>query len=470
MKSKTILDYLQYHHLAVNALCNGHHQCGQCKIKVLNRELIPTNKEKELLTINEIHDGIRLACFHEYKDHDEIVSMNQSMEILDDLDDINSSDYQGIGLIVDIGTTTIVMKWINRETGNTVDTASFVNPQVTFGGDVISRIHAYNQDKKDVLNQILVNSIEERLIDRDIEVNQMIFCGNTTMIHFLLNEEVTSLGVAPFIVPRKEMQRINSRDIFKMYKYNCELITFPHISAYVGGDIVSGIYACELDMSDKIILMIDLGTNGEMVIGNKYSLLVTSTAAGPAFEGVGISCGGSSVDGAISSIKLKPLQIKTINNKKPQFICGSGLISLFGELVRNELISPIGKIYKDKQIDITNNIYINQSDISHFQLAKAAVQTGVTILLEEYSTDTIYIAGGFGSHIDVEDLKDIQVIPKDIKNIKSLGNSALKGCYKLLMTQDFDRVINIVDKAVSMNLADHEDFEDTLIESLYFYD
>ena len=470
MENKTILEYLQEYHRVINAACNGNHQCGQCKIKVINRNLNLDEKEKLLLTNKEIEDGVRLACFHSYHDKDEIVVFNQSMDILDDLDLIENSPYEGIGLIVDIGTTTIVMKWIDRSTGKTIETSSFVNPQSTFGGDVISRIHAYNQDKSDVLHRLLVDSIEQELILKNLEVNQMIFTGNTTMIHFLLNEEVTSLGVAPFIVPKREMQRLSSKTLFKKYKFDCELITFPHISAYVGGDIVSGIYACDLDLSDETILMIDLGTNGEMVIGNKDSLLVTSTAAGPAFEGVGISCGGSSIDGAISSIKLSPLSIETINNKPAKCICGSGLISLFSELVRHEMISPIGKIYDGTKLNITDDIYINQNDITNFQLAKAAIETGVQILLEQYSTDTIYIAGGFGSHIDIDDLKEIQVIPKNIKNTKSLGNSALKGCYKLLMTQDFDRVNQIANKAISMNLADHEDFEDILIESLYFYD
>lgn len=470
MENKTILKYLQEKHISTNALCNGNHTCGKCKIKVLNRNIELTDKEKELLTLSEIEEGIVLACFHSYNKDDEVITLNQNMNILDDLDMISYSSYTGIGLIIDIGTTTIVMKWIDRSHGQTIDTVSFVNPQVTFGGDVISRIHAYNQSKSSLLHDVLVEAIEKHLIEKDIEVNQMIICGNTTMIHFLLNEDVTSLGVAPFLVPKKDMQRISSRKIFEKYKYECELITFPHISAYVGGDIVSGIYACDLDLSEQTVLLIDLGTNGEMVVGNKDSLVVTSTAAGPAFEGVGITCGGSSIPGAITHVKLNPLEIKTIDDIKPKYICGSGLISLFGELVRNELISPIGKIYEGTKIDISENVYINQNDISNFQLAKAAIQTGVYILLEEHRADIVYIAGGFGSHIDIDDLKDIQVIPEYIKDTKSLGNSALKGCYKLLMTQDFDRVKTIASKAISINLADHDDFEDTLVESLYFYD
>lgn len=471
MKDKTILDYLQENHIITQAMCNGTHKCGQCKVKVLNRNIEVLDEERKLLSENEIKKNIRLACFHNYCHNDQIVSLNNSMDILDDLKEIKiDSKKCGIGLIADIGTTTIVMKWIDRKNGKSIDSVSFVNPQVTFGGDIISRIDYSNKNGHSILHELLINSIEYYLVEKDIEVDQMIFCGNTTMIHFLLGEDVSSLGYSPFRVPMKEMQRISSKQLFKNYKYKCELVTFPHISAYVGGDIVSGIYACDMDLLEKAVLFVDLGTNGEMAVGSKNGMLVTSTAAGPAFEGVGISCGGSSIPGAISKVKLNPLSIETIGKKKPTCICGSGLISLFGELVREGRISPIGKIITDNKINITKKIIITQNDITNFQLAKAAIQTGITLLLEEYPVDTIYISGGFGSHIDVEDLKDIEVIPKSIKYTKSIGNSALSGCYKLLMSQDFDRVNKIVEMSKSINLADHEEFEDTLIESLYFYD
>lgn len=470
MKNKTILKYLQENHMISQAMCNGNHSCGQCKVKVINRDIELLDKERELLTDKEIEDHVVLACFHDYHDNDQIVSINSKMDILDDLSLYHSFDGDGIGLIVDIGTTTIVMKWIDRSNGNTIDSVSFVNPQVTFGGDVISRINYYNEYDRDVLHSVLVDALQKHLIEKNHSVNQMIICGNTTMIHFLLNEDVSPIGVAPFKVPVRDMQKISSKSIFKDYDVDCELVTFPHISAYVGGDIVSGIYACDMDKADENVLFVDLGTNGEMAVGNKNGLLVTSTAAGPAFEGVGISCGGSSIPGAICSIKLNPMSIETIDYKDPVCICGSGLISLFAELVRYESITPIGKIVDGKSIKIFRDISITQNDISQFQLAKAAIQTGVTVLLESYPTDTIYVAGGFGSHILIDDLKAIQVIPSDISNTKSLGNSALQGCYKLLMTQDFDRVNHIVDMAKHINLADYEDFDDLLIESLYFYD
>jgi uncharacterized 2Fe-2S/4Fe-4S cluster protein (DUF4445 family) len=471
MKNKTILQYLQEKHIIVDGLCNGQKQCRRCKVKVLNRDLEPNIKEKTFLSEKELNEGIRLACFHQYCRDDQIITMSQQMQIEDRLDIINEvGKYQGIGVIIDIGTTTIVMKWIDRSCGECKKTVSFINPQVSFGGDVMSRIHYQNKTQTTYLHDILVASIEQELIKENIEINQMIICGNTTMIHFFLGEDVSSLGQAPFHVYRKEMCRISSQNIFKKYKYECEIITFPHISAFVGGDIVAGILALNMDISDQNILLLDLGTNGEIVVGNKNSFIVTATAAGPAFEGVGMSCGGGSVSGAIDYVHLDPLYIHTINDAKAKCICGSGYVSLISQLVEKKLISSMGKIKDGKEIRLTNDIYINQNDISQFQLAKAAIQTGIEVLLKDTNVDYIYIAGGFGSHLKIDDFKRIKVVPKDIENIETMGNSAIKGCYQLLMSQDFERVNQIVAKSKAINLAEYEDFEDCLIESLYFYD
>lgn len=466
---KTILDYLKENHQYINASCNGNHQCGQCKVKLLNRKPDLSETEKKFLSHEEIDNSIILACFHDYQKDDEILVFDMKMDILDTLDEKHiHSCFEGNGLIIDIGTTTIVMKWIGNK-GECLKTGAFINPQVSFGGDVISRI---NESKKhfDALCYCLIHEIEQRIIKQEMIINQMIVCGNTTMTHFFIKEKVETLGKAPFHVLKKEMQKISSYHIFKNINYEFPIITFPHISAFVGGDIVAGIYASDLDQSLKKVLFVDLGTNGEMVLGNKEGFIVTSSAAGPAFEGVGISCGGSSINGAISHVSLQPFRLEVIGSSEAQCICGSGLISLFSELVRNQKIDELGHIVDGDEIVLSKKVKLNSEDISHFQLSKAAIETGIKILLENNETDTLYIAGGFGTHLDINDLKNIRVIPQTIKNIKYLGNSAINGCYKLLMSQDFNRVNEIIEKSQSIDLSKHPDFEDTFIESMYFYD
>lgn len=469
---KTILNYLQGQHVSIHASCQGQQKCGQCKVKVLNRTLSLNEKEKQLLNEKEVNEGTFLACFHEYQDQDEIVICQSDIEILDefDIENMEIKKSEGIGLIIDIGTTTIVMKWIDRTKGLCLETVSFINPQVSFGGDVISRIQYQNEHNNTLLHDILVDSIEKQMIEKAYEINQIIMSGNTAMIHFLLGEDVKPLGEYPFIVPQKQMQMISSQHVFQHYPYDCTLVTFPHISAYVGGDIVAGIYATQLDQANENILFIDLGTNGEMVFGNKDSLIASSTAAGPAFEGVGISCGGGSVPGAISEIRLNPSVMKIIGDQSPTCLCGSGLISFMSEIVRYQMIDSIGKIKNQTEIKVVNQLSIHQKDIQNFQFAKAAIQSGISLLSEENIIDTIYISGGFGSHLKCDDLKMIGMIPHHIQQLKSFGNTSLKGCYQLLMTQDFERVKTIAETVKSINLAEHPDFEDTFLESLYFYD
>lgn len=473
MKSKTILQHLQEHHIAIQAMCNGKHQCGQCKVKIFNRELDWSDEEKALLNEEDIKNQIHLACFHTFQQHDHILVCQQDMDILEDMSEDDKQNFCfcfGIGLIVDIGTTTVVMKWIDRQNGKCLDTVAFVNPQVSFGGDVISRIHYQNTHQTTLLHDLLIESLENHIIQKNRKINQMIFCGNTTMIYFLLGEDVKPLGEAPFTVLKKDMQRISSRSLFKNVDVDCPVITFPHISAYVGGDITAGILATRLDMQKEKTLFMDLGTNGEMVIGNQEELIATSSAAGPAFEGVGISCGGSSIPGAICDLRLRPLTLKTIHNQSPQCLCGSGLIALMSECVKYRLIDPLGKLIDRNELSITGHLTLYQKDIQNFQLAKAAIQTGVTILLKDCQVQKMMIAGGFGSHLDINDLKILKVIPQDIQNIQYCQNSALKGCYLLLMTQDFHRVHEIARKVKTINLATHSDFEDVYLESLYFYD
>ena len=224
-------------------------------------------------------------------------------------------------------------------------------------------------------------------------------------------------------------------------------------------------------MEGKGIDVIDLGTNGEIVVGNKDGMMATSSAAGPAFEGVGITCGGPSIPGAISEVTIKDNKVTyhTIDNKAAKCICGSGLISLFASLKRNDIIDELGRFKNSKkQFNIAYNIYITQKDIQTFQLAKAAIQAGVKALLDENgNVDQIYISGGFGSHLQVKDLVELKILPPEV-NVECVNNSALSGAYTLLRHQDLKRLDHIVDVCKNINLAEYPDFDDYLIDGLYF--
>lgn len=470
---KTFLNKIQEEKQMIQATCNGNQTCGRCKIRILNNKLDVTEIENKLLTKQELLNGIRLACAHEYNDTINYELINDELVILEDMCkiDLKIGNESGQGIIVDIGTTTIVMKWIDLKTGKSFQTISFKNPQATYGGDVISRIK-YSEEHPHLLHEMLINEMEKYLMGND-DVKRMVICGNTVMLNLFLDSDVTSLGHMPFKIPIQSLQKITSDGLFKHLKHVFDIYTFPHIASFVGGDIVAGILALDIDLCNTTKMLIDLGTNGEIVIGNKNKIITTSSSAGPAFEGVGITCGGPSIAGAIVSVKIKSGQVtcKTIGNQEAICICGSGLVSLIAELKRNNIINEIGRFTsKIDKFYITEDIYITNKDIQTFQLAKAAIYAGVTALFQELGeVDEIYISGGFGTGINVDDLIELNIIDsKYCGRIKSVKNSAISGAYTLLRTQDYERLNKIVNISENINLATYPDFDDLLIDGLYF--
>ena len=223
-----------------------------------------------------------------------------------------------------------------------IESQSFFNPQGKFGSDVIARIDFDNSDNDHKLGELIIKEIFSR-INVSTKIKEILVCGNATMINLFLKEKVKTIGVSPFDVPILTMTEYPLNYFIKS-SVKIEVMTMNHISAYVGSDIVMGIYATNMDKNKENILLMDLGTNGEMVIGNKHRLLATSCPAGPAFEGVNIECGGPSIAGAVCATKVEnnKLVYKTIDNQDANSICGSGLISLIANLLRLGIIDDTG--------------------------------------------------------------------------------------------------------------------------------
>lgn len=468
---KTILDYLQENNIQVHAICNGKRKCGKCKIKVTN--LKPNEKDKQFLTKEEIEQGYILACFHPYDENITIQRNDFDGDILTSYDTkTNKTQHiKGKGIIVDIGTTTIVLQLINLVNGKILDTKSVYNPQVTYGGDVISRIQ-YDSLHPHRLTKCIREIIKANILQwLDYDILEMIIVGNTTMIHIFLDLNTKSLGEVPFTIPQKDMFISSAKKIFDIKK-EFKIITLPHISAYVGSDIVSGMYALDIFKKKENHIFLDLGTNGEIVAGCDQKMYAASSAAGPAFEGGGIECGGASIDGAIYKVKEENgiLKLFTIHDKPPVCICGTGLISIVAYLRKKGYINELGR-FKDgrKRFELCQNIYLTNQDIQNFLLAKAAIQTVLTIMIHIYKDiHKIYISGGFGNKLDLDDLVVLKVLPKEMKDKVVLKkNTALEGAYKILLTQDFQTLDKMIKNIEIIELSTYEDFEDLLIEGLY---
>lgn len=380
---------------------------------------------------------------------------------------------------IDIGTTTVAFELITDK--GTLKTYKTINPQRRFGLDVLSRIEASNRGRGDELASLirytLVNGYKELTNDFG-DTKKIVIAGNTAMVHMLLNKSCKTLGEYPFA---SEYLRTLKTTFDKLTDTACapvETVVYGGISPFVGGDIVSGLYMCDFDKSDSVNVFVDLGTNGEMAVGNSSALLATSTAAGPAFEGGRISCGIGSVDGAVCGVDLDTGTLKTIGNKPPAGLCGTGIIELTAELLDAGIIDETGLLPDDYFVNgyrLSGDIVFTQEDIRQVQMAKSAVKVGIETLVREYGTsldkiDTFYLAGGFAYGLSIEKACRIGLLPKEVLGkTKILGNSSLGGCAKYCSQQDADsRIEHIKSIAKEFSLAVSDGFEEEYLKNMNF--
>ena len=427
---------------------------------------------------------------------------------LDFSPDVNG---HGIGLAFDIGTTTVAAMLWDLSKGLLVGTRSISNPQSNHGRDVIARITYAQRSRQglETLNKAILKGItdltETLLVENSIDkgsITKVVFAGNTTMSHILLNKNPEGLGIAPF-EPSYTGSVTTSGQVFGFTK-EIEAYVLPSIAGHVGGDITGGILSPRLLEEKGLQLFIDLGTNGEIVLARNGEGLTCSTAAGPAFEGASLTSGIRAVPGAVTGIDLsEKVAVSTIGGKAPLGICGSGVVSVVAEMLRVGIINSRGRITTkelweeenpDSQIGewLTQEgkeriftlvtpqgeqkaISISQGDIREVQLAKAAIRGGIQTLLrewdfEESDLDGIRIGGAFGSTIDKEDALAIGLIPHmELDKIHILGNSAGAGASMVLLSKREKKFADTIpNKVQHLELALREDFQTAYIKAMDF--
>jgi uncharacterized 2Fe-2S/4Fe-4S cluster protein (DUF4445 family) len=471
-QGQTILKAAQDLGIPINAGCGGLGICEECKVKIEKgiEALNDRTKAEEKLEKDE-----RLACqaVIENDGYDVYVSVVQAGFItnilthgkkrkeicLDPLvkrkgnkvflgeDEID--DYRGgiFGIAADVGTTTVVLHLINLEKGNIVHTSAFENPQKRLGGgNVISRIK-FDGENPGKLQSILISKINKEINKMPVDsqsIYNFVVVGNSTMRDLFFGLDVQSIGVSPFksvtetdegTIPLNVSAPGLNLDINK----NAKVYAPPLIGSHVGADALAVSLSCGvLDNVEESIMCIDIGTNGEVVLKNGKSIIATSCAAGPALEPM------SAVPGAISrfSIDNRKINFETIGNAEPVGICGSGIIDVLGELIKNDLMDEDGYLKDRKDFVITENIKVTQQHIkgeSGLLWSKAAISLGIKALLEEANLtandlDKVYLAGSFGSYIDKENAKTIGLVP-DISSEKiiQVGNAAALGAQEMLL-------------------------------------
>ncbi|NOY64541.1 MAG: ATP-binding protein [Nitrospirae bacterium] len=367
---------------------------------------------------------------------------------------------QCLGVAIDIGTTNLVASLYDFVTAEKLSVFTIQNPQLSFGVDILSRIHYAMVHNVEELQRALIEGINKLIISvcKDAGVvPENIYaasvCANTVMTHFLLGLEVRYIPVEPYIPVVHCPEIIRAREIDIHINREGLIYIFPNAGSYVGGDIIAGIIATELHRRESTSILIDVGTNAEVVIGNRDWILVGAGAAGPALEGGIISSGMMAEDGAIYRIDIddrdRSIKYKTIKDTPPRGICGSGVIDLVAELYRTGIIDNRGRIkertdyIKEKEghlfIEIADSIGITEREIENFLRSKAAMFTSIYVLVRSIGLsfsdiERIYIAGALGSGVRVEKAQTLGMLPLiDKDRFISVGNSALKGAEMFLM-------------------------------------
>lgn len=465
------------HEYGVEFPCGARGTCGRCRIRLLEGELIADQLQKEKLAKLGLDDKWRLACFCRAESDIEIEISQFENIILADNTRFQVKPGKGFGIAVDLGTTTIVVQLLDLATGHVVDAVPAINPQVKFGADLISRIQCCmdgkQQEMQKLVHQKTGEMIRQVLQKHPAEVTRVVVVGNTVMHHLFSGLDVLPLSFYPFESPYTGMQQFSPRQLGWKLNPDADIRFYPSIGSFVGSDILAGIAATGMAEKERPSVLIDLGTNGEIVVGNRERLICASTAAGPAFEGARISQGMRAVTGAISSVDAGNgiLKCRVIGNGPAKGICGSGLIDVVSVLLEQEKIGMFGEINSgEEQIELAPGVYLTQQDIREFQLAKAAIAAGLQILLNRQGitfneVENIFIAGGFGNFLNLSNVIKTGLIESCEDKIVKMGNTALIGA-KMFLFEEESFVQDILQKTRHINLEADSVFQDVFVDKL----
>ncbi len=530
-RGQSVLDALTKSGIYISAVCGGQGRCGKCKIRLIQGSCEPSPEDKRFFTEEELAEGFRLACTAypaedctlrvlgaNEEEFDVLTDIAEELppvgeaadaDILDETADIRDQTEEQYLIAVDVGTTTLALSLIllspaeendgrtdgktgGKTDGYVVDTYTGINHQRAYGADVISRIRAYDEGKGQAMTasvrQDLLTGMETILkrtsVDRS-RVRKVMIAGNTTMGHLLLGYDCHGLGQVPFTPVNLEPVTMPFEELFESDLLQAPVTVLPGFSAFVGGDIVSGLYCCKFYEAEKPSLFVDLGTNGEMAVGNKHRLLVTSTAAGPAFEGGNISQGMGSVAGAICGVEIRDgrAQVETVGDRPPVGICGTGVIEAAAALLQEELLDESGLLdeayFEDgfvlaKKPD-GQEITLTQKDIRELQLAKAAVRGGLETLLLRYGVtcrdlEHVYVAGGFGVHLNMEKAVAIGLFPAEIlEKIRAVGNTSLAGAALYGQDPEAEEICReMIRRSHEVDLSTDREFQERYMDSMFF--
>jgi len=516
---KTIFDYADDLAVQVPTSCFRSGICHECVVEVKKgMEALCTRTEAESF----LKDDYRLACQAEVVDVDaeiefaplrrtpQILTLSQDKKI--DLNPMVTREgdrvfYEGedvdrfrghlYGLAIDVGTTTVVMDLVDLETGESVYVTSFENPQRFGGSDVMYRI-SYDGAHPDELWKAMTNAINheilvlgEKLGFVRQEIYEIVIAGNATMRDLFFRLDVQGIGQKPYKSQIEHEFLDGKRETTALYEKSrrlgiranpkAQVYGMPLIASHVGGDVAADLMAVGMGEQDEVFMLVDVGTNTEVVVGNRERLVAASCPAGPAFEGGGITFGMPGHEGAIESGVWEngKFNYHVIGDVEPEGLCGSGLIDLIAELRRHDLMTEKGVFSERKQFEMMvvpeRGITLSREDASNLAQAKAANYCGQLIVMREFGVrpdqiDRLYLAGGFANYVNVKNAIDIGFlapVPED--RIEKVGNAAILGAREVLLSRERrDELESLVKRIEHVELETKADFFDAFVEGCQF--
>lgn len=459
--------------------CGGRGRCRRCRVKVLAGQLPVTPEQETLLSPGELAAGWRLGC-HSFAVGDLTLEIAQwETAILADNSSFEFTPREGLGIAIDLGTTTLVAQLLDLSSGHVLAVRTALNPQAAYGADVMSRVElATTPDGRLRLQRSIRHGlgglIHKLMTAERRSPSEIAIVGNTVMHHLFCGIDIEPLSHAPFEPVRDGLEVFHPEELAWDLPGNTVVRFLPCLGGFVGSDVLAGVIATKMHESESLIGLIDLGTNGEIVIGNRERMICASTAAGPAFEGGRIKMGMRASTGAIAEVMVRGgrMSCHVLGNTAPRGICGSGLVDAVAAGLDLDWIRPTGRLsVKNGSMTIQEPVVLTQSDIRELQMAKGAIAAGVQILLRQWGADMediarFYLAGAFGNYINRASARRIGLLEIALEKVEPAGNTALLGTKLALFGDiDFDAIRRRIEH---ISLAADPQFQEVYVDSMTF--
>lgn len=476
-----LLHTLTEHGILLPAACGGRGSCGKCKVSLVEGHVEGASPDAhgEILSCHaRVVEDLTIGILSSITDEKSPVSVAPTV-----------SSERTVDVLLDVGTTTLAWSAIDRTNGKECSHGTALNPQGACGADVLTRIKAWGEGKGELLQRLVLDATRDALQhvaeETGATLGRLIVAANPTMLHLFVGVDPSTIGVYPFTPVFKDTKHLSGEELSLPVQ---SVTLLPSAHAYIGSDVTAGVIATDLHRTTDTELLVDVGTNGEIVLTHKGRMFATSCAAGPALEGASIECGMGGVSGAISHVRAErgELIYETVDNAPPIGICGSGLIDLIALLVREGLIDESGAWdeetdsflaprLSDDRFYLCDNVYLSQADIRQFQLAKSAIAAGIVTLLAEQGlceedVHRVHLAGGLGFYMSIPNAIATGLLPEfPEERIQAVGNSALSGAKKYLLEEDAPQEIErVATQSENLELSFSSRFSQEYVERMSF--